>query len=285
MTQDGWTQVSDAPLYEEHLLLGGRYDALDARLAAPVRYGEAEQAGAAERRCVVADLSGMRALLVSGSESDSFVSAAFACEPLEVGECSPSAVLTGDGAVTSIPLLARTGAKEFLAWDPTHRAELLEPWLGFVADIEQEGFRPYGGVTVENVSTTLVPLLLWGQDAPAVLADYVATAETLPAAGQVRDVRLDRIACLVARPELGEEPCYLLFVPPTAARVLWRSLLSFPVVTPVGTTWLRQAARDLLPWLDDLLRQDRLVLSGTSLKAWRLARAAQDFIGGRALDA
>ena len=61
----------------------------------------------------------------------------------------------------------------------------------------------------------------------------------------------------MAAPPMGDEPCYLVLVPPRAARVLWRSFLSFKVVNPVGSASLANRACDPLPWMEDVLGEER----------------------------
>ena len=161
---------------------------------------------------------------------------------------------------------------------------MLSAWLTFVASIEQNGFRPYEGLEVEDVSRDLVPLALWGNDAPRVLGDYVGGASALPRAGHVANLMLDGhipvVACAVS---LGGAPMYVLLVPPDFARVLWRSLLSFTGVRPTGLAELWDAARAKAAWLDALQKPDRVRLDRTDLLEWGLIRPSADFIGGRAL--
>lgn len=279
-----WETVKDAPLYDEHLLLGGTFAGNDQLLAMPIHYGDpASEHPSFREGCALVDLSGMSAMLVHGAGADSFVHACCAQAPLAVGECGFGAVVTGDGSIASVPLVARTGDTEYLLWDPLERGLMLQPWLGFLAAIEQDGYRPYEGVSVEDVSDALVPLLLWGPHATAVLGDYVRDLAALPAPGTVANVTLDRIETLVAALPGLDVPGYLLLVPPRAARVLWRSLLSFPIVTPVGSTSLASHAQLVYPWMEHALLEGRLELALEQLVAWELARAEADFIGARAL--
>lgn len=282
------SNVTEALLYAEHLLLGGIFDDEEALLALPAQYGALEELAELEafrHGCALSDLQGMSALLVSGEGAPALISSACANEQLAVGECRFGAVITGDGSVSSVPLVARTGDAEYLLWDPTERGMILEPWLGFLADIEQDGFRPFDGATIEDVSDALAPLLLWGPEAPAILADYVATPSALPKSGRVRNVSLDRIACLVANVSHMGTPCYLLMVPPAAARVLWRSLLSFTQVVPVGHRALVREAEYQLPWMAQLLGGDRLEIPASQLVAWGIARQHGGYVGARALGA
>ena len=279
-----WVKASEAPLYGEHLLLGGIYDEDEPLLAAPHHYGNVpDEPGAFGKGCALCDLSGMSITLVSGPGSDAFVSAVCAGAPHAIGECRCSALLSGDGALTATPLVMRTGDTEYLLCDPTERGMAILPWLQFVASIEQQGYRPYASVHVEDVSASLHPLLLWGPHASDVLSDYVSASEDLPRDARVDAVMLDRIHALVAVPDFDANPCYLILVPPAAARVFWRSLLSFPIVTPVGHAALTSKATGALPWARQALSQAQLSPDKRSLERWGLVRPDGGFIGARAL--
>lgn len=273
------------PLYEEHLLLGATFERTELGALRTVAYGaSAPVAESLEDGTLLADASGMRMLLASGDPVAPFGEAAFAAEPLAVGHAGFSPVFLGDGAVASIPLAARTGDHELLAFDASPRAGVLSAWLAFVASIEQNGFRPYEGLEVQDVSRDLVPLVLWGNDAPRVLGDYVDGDSSLPRADHVANLMLDGhipvVACAVL---LGGAPLYVLLVPPSFARVLWRSLLSFTGVRPTGLAELCDAASASAPWLDALQRPDRVRFDRADLLEWGLIRPSADFIGGRAL--
>lgn len=273
------------PLYEEHLLLGATFDRTELGALRTLAYGASEPvAETLKDGTLLADASGMRMLLASGDPVTAFGEAAFAAEPLAVGRAGFSPAFLGDGAVASIPLAARTGDHELLAFDASPRAGVLSAWLTFVAAIEQGGFRPYEGLEVEDVSHDLVPLVLWGNDAPRVLGDYVGGAGALPRAGRVANLMLDGhipvVACAV---ELGGAPLYVMLVPPDFARVLWRSLLSFRGVRPTGLAELWDAARERVPWLEAMQKPDRVRLDRADLLEWGLIRPSADFIGGRAL--
>lgn len=273
------------PLYEEHLLLGATFERTELGALRTVAYAASEPvAETLEDGTLLADASGMRMLLASGDPVAAFGEAAFAAEPLAVGRAGFSPVFLGDGAVASIPLTARTGDHELLAFDASPRAGVLSAWLTFVASIEQGGFRPYQGLEVQDVSHDLVPLVLWGNDAPRVLGDYVGGAGALPREGRVANLMLDGhipvVACAV---ELDGAPLYVLLVPPNFARVLWRSLLSFRGVRPTGLAELWDAARAKVPWLEAMQKPDRVRLDRPDLLEWGLIRPSADFIGGRAL--
>ncbi|MDI9590418.1 MAG: hypothetical protein QM302_05205 [Acidobacteriota bacterium] len=279
-----WNGAADAPLYGEHVLLGARFASEGTSLGAPATYGDGSSEDASfDQGCALSDLSGMTATLVSGKGVVAFAATVCAHHELGVGECRFGAVLAGDGTTVSVPLLARTGDEEYLVLDPTGRGPSLPPWLCFLAGIEQGGLRPFAGVEVEDVSDALVPLLVWGRQANAILGDYVASADELPAAGHVANVSLDRIACLLVAPPGTGHPCHLALVPPAAARVLWRSLLSFPVMDPVGTCALAGRACATFPWVASLRAGEHLRHAADDLLLWELVRPQGGYVGARAL--
>jgi glycine cleavage system aminomethyltransferase T len=272
-----------SPLYEEHLLLGGTFDGGEGRrLLGPSSYPSGEP-DVVDGSALV-DLSGTPTILLSGDGAQQFAEATLAGRRLGVGEAEFEASLLGDGSMASVPLASRTGQQEYVVWDLTPRGETLFAWLGFVQGIESGGFRPYGGVSVEEVGERLVPLLLWGSTATAVLSDYARGGEDVPAPGGVGNLMLDgRIESLVASPRLGDEPAYLLLVPPAFARVMWRSLLSFPSVSPLGTTGLAARVDQALPWMPSLGVTDTLRLEAAELLSHGLVREEGGFIGARGI--
>jgi aminomethyltransferase len=192
-------------------------------------------------------------------------------------------VLSGDGSLIALPYVARTGDAEYLLWDPTERGAALSAWLSFLAGIEQQGVRAFDNVAVEDVSGSLHPLLLCGAQAPAVLADYLAEGEACPAAGTVCAVSLDRMQALVAGVPLANLTCYLMLVPPQQVRVLWRSLLSFASVEPMGSEGLDRLVGRRLPWHRRMAEPGQLAPSRAELEDWGVLHAPDGFVGVRGL--
>lgn len=269
----------------EHALLGALMGGGDG--IAPVLSYPSEQAGhVGAEGAALADLSGSCYLLVSGPEAALLARSALAGRPLCVGDVAFEAALSGDGGLVSVPLALRTGDSEFVMLDLSPRASLLEAWLGFLSSVEQGGERPFGEVEVEDASEMLVPLLLAGPAADRVLADYVSSPGDLPGPGSVRNVNLDRISCLVACAPVVDGAAvrrYLVFVPSVAARVLWRSLLSFPEVDPVGTVHAGRLLLGDAHWASDLESEDAVRVPRGDLMSWGLLRDSNDFVGSRGI--
>lgn len=263
------------PLYEEHLLLGVRFG--DA--GEPLSY-VGEEVGSPVCLC---DVSSLRMLLFAGAPAPTFAHAAFAGRELAVGACAFEAVLTGDGGIASIPLLARTGDLEYVVMDGSPRADVLDGWLSFLSNVEQGGVRPFAGLECSDVSGSHVCLALWGPGALEVLSDYIHDGEELPASASIAACHLDAIPSLVCRHATDDGNLFLVLVPPHTAVPLWRSFLSFTQVAPVGTEALGTALASEFGWSDDLGQQGALRIDATRLERYGLIRDNRDFVGARGL--
>ncbi len=283
MPRDGAKRGAQSALYGEHMLLGARFGEGRSVLRYHGEPQGADLVATLEQGCVLGDVSDAQVLVLWGDPVVSFAEAAFAGKRLAVGECAFEAVLTGDGAVASVPLLARTGDREYVCADLWERSEVLAAWLSFLGSVDQGGERPFAGLGSEDASGAHVALLLWGREAIEVLADYVTSAKDLPANGCISSCALDRIPCIVARRDLGDYPAYVVLVPPVHAVTLWRSILSFGQVTPVGRKALRILGREALPWTASLVAGDSLRMDASTLEAAGLVRADETFVGARGI--
>lgn len=272
-------------LHNEHVLLGARFSE-DDEVETPhvTSYANEVTPGEGLEGALLADLTGCAYLLVSGTSAEAFGRAMLAGRNLAVGDASFEAVLTGDGSVCSVPLALRTGDTELVLLDPTARGAALEGWARFLASVSQGDGAPLAGVEVEDAGDMLVPLLLAGAAAETVLADYVGSPADLPAPGRVSSLHLDAIPAVVARlPRVGATaPAFLVLVPPTSARILWRSLLSFREVSPVGSEAVR-ALTEGLPWGSLLLGEGPACATSEELAGWGLLRAGEGYVGARGL--
>lgn len=231
--------------------------------------------------CALIDLSGIGYTLVSGTSSQNFVEAVFAGKQLEVGEASFECALTGDGSLSSIGLLARSGQNEYVVLDASERSLVLEEWLSIIASVEQNGVAPYAEVSLEDATPLLTPLLLAGKKAKKVLMDYLSEQQ-LPEDSKLCNLMLDQtIPALVANVSTKKVPAYLVMVPPVHTIILFRSLLSFETVHPLGHKQLIEGLKSYLPWFSELASNTKVVLAKDKLEGWGLLRASDDFIGAR----
>ena len=231
--------------------------------------------------CALIDLSGIGYTLVSGTSSQNFVEAVFAGKQLEVGEASFECALTGDGSLSSIGLLARSGQNEYVVLDASERSLVLEEWLSIIASVEQNGVAPYAEVSLEDATPLLTPLLLAGKKAKKVLMDYLGEQQ-LPEDSKLCNLMLDQtIPALVANVSTKKVPAYLVMVPPVHTVILFRSLLSFETVHPLGHKQLIEGLKTYLPWFSELASNTKVVVAKDKLEGWGLLRASDDFIGAR----
>lgn len=273
-------------LYQEHVYLGATFAPSDEGDVMRVASYPSEKGSFDPEAAYLCDLTGSTYELISGDASQSLAEAFFCGKKLAVGECAWEASLTAEGALTSVPLVARTGGAEYVLLDPSPRGDVASAWLGFISSIEQGGYAPYAEAKVEEATDMLTPLLLAGHAARTVLADYVGHPRDLATAGSVRNVRLDRIATVMIGlrlPGVPDMPAYVLLVPAAQATTLWRSFLSFSVVEPVGFGALGRAIRSLTPWGDDLYEKDQVKPGAEQLLSAGLLRAERDFVGARGL--
>ena len=269
-----------SPLYAEHLLLGATFGEngvvrhYGSKSPCPEKVPEGE--------VFLADVSGVTTLLMANEASRPFAEAAFAGKRLGVGSCEFEAVLTGVGSVVSVPLLARTGKREYVAFDFSPRAEALDAWLGFLKGAERDGYAPYASLELENATGTHVVLALWGPGAQAVLGDYVSQ-EPLPQPGTIVSCHLDRIPCVVLAPRLDGTDCYLVLVPPQASVALWRSLLSFSEVSPHGTDEFMGMLGRGFSLFNTLKSEDAIQMPPAELIEHGVVREGAGFVGSQKL--
>lgn len=231
--------------------------------------------------CALIDLSGIGYTLVSGTSAQNFVEAVFAGKQLEVGETSFECALTGDGSLSSIGLLARSGQNEYVVLDASERSLVLDEWLSIIASVEQNGVAPYAEVSLEDATPLLTPLLLAGKKAKKVLMDYLGEQQ-LPEDSKLCNLMLDQtIPALVANVSTKKVPAYLVMVPPVHTVILFRSLLSFEMVHPLGHKQLIEGLKSYLPWFSELATNTKVVLAKDKLEGWGLLRTSADFIGAR----
>ena len=231
--------------------------------------------------CALIDLSGIGYTLVSGTSAQNFVEAVFAGKQLEVGETSFECALTGDGSLSSIGLLARSGQNEYVILDASERSLVLDEWLSIIASVEQNGVAPYAEVSLEDATPLLTPLLLAGKKTKKVLMDYLGE-QTLPEDSKLCNLMLDQtIPALVANVSTKKVPAYLVMVPPVHTVILFRSLLSFETVHPLGYKQLIEGLKTYLPWFSELASNTKVVVAKDKLEGWGLLRASDDFIGAR----
>lgn len=231
--------------------------------------------------CALIDLSGSSYALISGNPSQNFVETVFAGKKLKVGESSFEVALIGDGSLASIALLARSGQNEYVFLDTSDRGETLIEWCSVISQVEQNGVTPYQGISLENATPLLTPLLLVGKKAKKILEDYLGN-QTLPEEFTLKNLMLDQtIPALIANVTTRKIPAYLVMIPPMHTTILFRSLLSFEEIHPIGHNQFIKGLKNHLPWFSQLEYSTKVVIAKDKLEGWNLLRSSNDFIGAR----
>ncbi len=130
-----------------------------------------------------------------------------------------------------------------------------------------------------------MPLFLAGPRAHEVLSDYLNDAQSaLPPIGKLSFYLLDaRIATLIGHVPLKDLDAYIVLVNPQQVQILWRSLLSFPMVVPIGEADLIQILSHELSWLRASHNVDKASISQDIHNVHGFVRSSRDFMGGQAL--
>lgn len=275
------TSTTATPLTEEHGFLQAELEPDANGVLTPAYYGDAAgEPEAFSQGCALADVSGTVGTVVEGADAAAFVSMAFAGPVPAPGQLVESVALRGDGTVVSPALVACLG-DYYGFWAPAETAQQLADWLEGVAAIEQAGTKAFSDVKLERAAAT-VTLLLAGPDSERVLSDYLAPGASLPPVGAIANVALDRIPVVCGRIAVNGRAWTLLWVPEARARVLWRSLLSFEQVTPVGTSAVWGQIEEAAPGIGDLLDDPESAPLPADCGLAGLLRAS-GYIGARAL--
>jgi len=264
------------PLMREHGYLGASLE--DGRVASYLNETPLDEA--LQGACVY-DLTGSLYRFVSGEDAQGFMETLCAGTRLPAGSSAFSAVLTGDGALVSVPFIVRGGASEYMVIDPGRRRAMLDAWMGFARSIEQDGVMPFEQASIEDASSLLVPLLVCGTRARELLGDYTADA-VLPGPGCVASVAFDGVPCVLAALDERLGDAFIVFAPPAFSVRLFRSFLSFTYAHPQGMASLERFM-GRLPWQGQLAGDDRVIVGRDALSAWGIVRPDAGFIGSRGL--
>ncbi len=220
-------------LKPEHQVLGAH---LDEEHEFVISYSDPNhELEALQNTQAVVDLHGMRMLLVSGAQAEYFIECSCATQALFVGQNAFSAIFDGEGRLLGCPLIMRTGDHEYLIFDKDVQFENIQDWMLALSQAQQNGQQLFQGVNVEEKTGALYPIALAGPGAKVILNDYLSDSEALSYPGMTTAIRLDQIDTISSSLPL-EYPAYLLLVPPTMARTLFRSFLSFKELETAGFT-------------------------------------------------
>ncbi len=278
--------TSNWHLKPEHEILGAH---LNDEHQNVIHYGNPEQElEALKSGQAVVDLHGYRMLLVEGVTAEYFMQCACATQMLFVGQNAFTAVFDSDGRLLGCPLIMRTGDQEFLLFDRGIQFENILDWFMALVAAKQEGELLFNGVSVSEKTGALYPLALCGPGSKVILNDYLEDKQALEFPGITSSLKLDKIETIASRLAM-EYPVYLLLVPPTMARTLFRSFLSFKQLDTVGfdTFWkfLSEGECSFLQlFTPDEGNQSSKLFDLNEFKDRGLVRSDATYIGARVIE-
>ena len=268
-------------LHVEHELLGAEFERRRCTGEPPWRL----RRGVRRRLARCSPTSpGATYLLASGADARRFAGPRSPGGALRVGEAACEAALTGTGASSPSRCSCERATASTSSSTRVDAAGALAAWLELLAHAALGGGRAaFPDLLLEDASGMLVPLLLAGPAAARGARRLRPATAPSPRRGASSSCSLDAITAVVARPAAPFAPsAYLVLVPVGAARILWRSLLSFTEVTPVGHRALRPCSLERMPWrapLADGAPAER----APSLRAGGSSATDQTFVGARSL--
>lgn len=239
-----WT----SPLDPEHRLLFAEMKELEGFALAWSYATAAEERRSALSHTVISDISPMGKLRLAGKAVDPFLYGMFECDfdTLTVIGAGVMATMNPDvargrfseGTVVRVEII-RSGEHEFMLLVRFDQVAAVYSLLSEYAECgDDEDSLEEGQIFLGNESDSLAGICLAGPKAMDILGEMGREMDGgagLEVAGMgeftLGMLYLDTAPTLIFHCGLT---CYHLFVPPSYARGLWRGLLSFPEVTPIG---------------------------------------------------
>ncbi|MCL2024572.1 MAG: glycine cleavage system aminomethyltransferase GcvT [Coriobacteriia bacterium] len=229
------TEPQRTPLYDEHIALGARMVEF-AGYEMPLQYTSLiEEHNATRTSAGLFDVSHMAQFRISGEGAYAFLQRLLTndlARIADVGAAQYTLMLDDEGGILDDLIVYHTGAEYMIIANAANRVIDLA-WLRNHAPDDVE-------IVDESDRTAL--LALQGPEALRILSELIGEEFEPPARFHLVAAMLDeRIPALVARTGYTGEDGVELIVRADDAATLWRALLSFPEVTPVGL-----GARDTL---------------------------------------
>jgi aminomethyltransferase len=228
-------ELKRTALYDEHLALGARMVPF-AGWEMPVQYaGIIEEHRAVRRSAGIFDVGHMAEFRVFGFGAFDFLQRMFTNDLhriAELGQAQYTLLLDDDGHIIDDLIVYHTGDLEYLIIANASNRETDFTWLSEHAPVDLE-------LVDESDRTSLIALQ--GPEALRIARELAGAVWSPPARFNIAEATLDTIPALVARTGYTGEDGVEIITRTSDAPALWRALLSFGEVTPVGL-----GARDTL---------------------------------------
>lgn len=272
--------MSDAlkrtPLYDEHLALGARMVPF-AGWEMPVQYGGIiDEHKDVRSSAGVFDVSHMAEFRVFGFGSFDFLQSLFTNDLhkiAELGQAQYTLMLDDDGHMLDDLIVYHTGDLEYLIIANASNAETDFAWIITHAPADLE-------IVDESDRTALIALQ--GPEAVRIATELAGEGWEAPRRFTIREASLGTVPTLVARTGYTGEDGVEILCRASDAPLIWRAILSFPEVAPVGL-----GARDTLRmemgyplYGNDM---DRTIDPISAGLGWVVPKGKTDYIGSDAV--
>lgn len=186
--------------------------------------------------------------------------------------------------MVSVALVARSGDNEYFYLDVSNHGGLLSSCIAnYLFEKKRQGASSET-VSLEDADQLLVPLFWQGPVHTKYLVIISMTRSQPSSIGKLSFCLLDaRIAALIGHIPLKDLDAYIVLVNPQQVQILWRSLLSFSMVVPIGEADLMRILSHELSWLSASHNVDETSISQDIHNVHGFVRSSRDFIGGQAL--
>jgi len=270
-------ELKRTALYAEHVALGARMVPF-AGWEMPVQYaGIIEEHNAVRRAAGVFDIGHMAEFRVFGFAAFDYLQRLFTndlSKISELGRAQYTLMLDEDGYIIDDLIVYHSGDLEYLIIANASNHEVDFAWLSTHAPDEIE-------LVDESERTSLIALQ--GPEALSIVRELAAQGWEAPSRFTLCEALLDTIPALVARTGYTGEDGVEILTSTSSAPQLWRSILSFGQVSPVGL-----GARDTLRlemgyplYGSDM---DRTVDPISAGLGWVVPAAKTGYIGAQAVE-
>ena len=268
--------LKKTPLHEEHIALGAKMLPF-AGYEMPIQYaGILEEHAATRGKVGIFDVSHMATFRISGKEARDFLQRMLSNDIAkidEIGAAQYTLLLDGQGHIIDDLIVYNTGGEYLIIANASNRATDFA-WLS-----EQ---CPEGLVLADESEKTAL-IAVQGPEALSVVSELAAGEWEAPKRFHIAPITFEGgVNALAARTGYTGEDGLELVVHKDDAPALWRALLSFEQVTPVGL-----GARDTLRlemgyhlYGSDMDRSNNPIEAGLG---WVCPKAKEDYMGSEAV--
>lgn len=286
-------QLARTPLHEEHVALGARMVPF-AGYEMPVQYGGiTEEHKAVRSSAGIFDVCHMAEFRVFGFGAFDFLQGLLTndlARIAEVGSAQYTLMCDEDGGIIDDLIVYHTGDLEYLIIANAANRQTDLDWLHahcppdvtLTDEVVAEHRRGCGIVELADESDHTGLIAVQGPKALGIIRELAGPGFEPPSRFHIAEARLDNVPVLLARTGYTGEDGVEIVCHATNAVAIWRTLLSFPEVTPCGL-----GARDTLRlemgyhlYGSDMDRGVDPVSAGLG---WVVPQKGVDFVGSEAI--